>query len=258
MIRHSICALFLLLATMATASPLTEKADSAYTTDRFQEATALYNKAIDTEGTSAAIYYNLGNSYYRQGKLGNAILCYERALRLDPTNQRVKANLEFVNSKLIDKPGERGTFLSNSINAITMCASSNTWAWIAFGFFTLTIIGILLYFFSSHIVVRKLGFFGGIATILFTIATIILSINGRNISRSCDYAIVTAPSTILSTTPRLPKNRTEEAMLLHEGTKVQITDSLRSGSDSTAIVWYAVDVDNNHSAWISSRDVEMI
>lgn len=33
---------------------------------------------------SSNLFYNLGNAYYRQGKLGLAILNYERALRLDP------------------------------------------------------------------------------------------------------------------------------------------------------------------------------
>ena len=68
-------------------------------------------------------------------------------------------------------------------------------------------------------------------------------------------AIVIEPSTILSTSPRVPKDRTEEALLLHEGTKVEILDSI---CNSTSDKWYDVKVDNSHRAWINADAVEII
>ena len=77
-------------------------------------------------------------------------------------------------------------------------------------------------------------------------------------AKAKNYAVVTVPSTILSTSPRAPKNRTEEAMLLHEGTKMQIMDSVSSHTDTITSRWYDVEIDNNHRAWIKASDVEII
>lgn len=240
------------------AAPIDEKADSAYAADNFKEAIALYTKAMSDEGTSAELFYNLGNAYYRTGDMGKAVLCYERALRLNPTDSKAKANLEFVNSKLVDKPGERGSFISVATDNFANEANTNTWAWIAFVLFAFFIGGATLYFFGNEIKWRKIGFFGGICLLILSVLTVMLAIRSHNISASREYAVITAPSTILSTVPRAPKNRNEEAMLLHQGTKVFINDSIVSKTDSAAVTWYEVNVDNEHRAWISSKDVEII
>ena len=84
--KRIISTLILLTAVfnMISASSLTQEADSAYMNDDFIKAAKLYEEIAANEGTSSNLFYNLGNAYYRQGKLGLAILNYERALRLDP------------------------------------------------------------------------------------------------------------------------------------------------------------------------------
>ncbi|WP_300859193.1 hypothetical protein [uncultured Duncaniella sp.] len=47
-------------------------------------------------------------------------------------------------------------------------------------------------------------------------------------------------------------------MLLHEGTRVEILDSVRSTTDSINSLWYDVQVDNAHRAWINAAAVEKI
>lgn len=63
------------------------------------ESIAAYEKLLQGGVESAALYYNLGNAYYRTGKIAASILNYERALKLDPNNKDAKYNLELVNSK---------------------------------------------------------------------------------------------------------------------------------------------------------------
>ncbi len=113
----------------AGASTLIEQADSAYMADDFAMAASLYNKVIAEEGTSATLYYNLGNCYYRLGQPGKAIVAYERSLRLDPTSADTRDNLDFVNERIIDRSGERGTFIGNAIDAASNKAKSDTWAY---------------------------------------------------------------------------------------------------------------------------------
>jgi tetratricopeptide (TPR) repeat protein len=237
---------------------LGEAADSAYMNDNFARAAELYETIIKTEGSSSNLYYNLGNCYYRQGKPGLAILYYERALRLDPSNGDARANLEFVNSKIVDEPGDRGMFISNTINDIAQGVPANNWAAMAILSFVLLLCCAALYVFSSNIKLRKTGFFAGIILIIVCVVTNIFAHIATEYSTSSNEAIVIDPSTLLSTSPRAPKDRSEEALLLHEGTKVEILDSVNTHIDSIESKWYDVKVDNNNRAWIRSSAVARI
>ncbi|MEN8189054.1 MAG: tetratricopeptide repeat protein, partial [Thermodesulfobacteriota bacterium] len=48
------------------------------------------------KGYSAQLLHNLGNSYARSGRIGYAVLSYERALRLLPSAGDTRGNLELV------------------------------------------------------------------------------------------------------------------------------------------------------------------
>lgn len=258
--KNFIVLLLLLIATLPVnaGNNLMQQADSAYTADNFKEAADTYLHVINTEGSSAELLYNLGNCYYRLGEMGKAVLAYERALRLDPTFEDAKTNLDFVNARIADRPGERGSFLGNALDAAANSARSNTWAWLAFAFFAVTACGLMAYIFSETVIVRKIGFFGSILSILACGCFMYLAFRSAAIATADDVAIITSPSTILSTSPRVPKDRTQEAMLLHEGTKVTILDSVRSTTDSVNSLWYDVEVDNAHRAWINASAVEKI
>lgn len=259
--RHNIILIILtaLIAPVSShAASIIEQADSAYVNDDFNTAARLYTEAIDSLGSSPELYFNLGNAYYRLGKNGMAIANYERALRLDPTNKDARENLEFVNTKITDRVGDSGTFISNSYNRIVSMAHPDTWALIGLSTFIVMLACVALYVFSSNIVLRKTGFFGGFILLMICVATNILAYSGSVKARTHTTAVVTEPSTILSTSPRTPKDRSEEAFLLHEGTKVEILDSVSTASDDNGTKWYEVSVDNTHRAWISSNDIEKI
>ena len=242
----------------AKAGTLDQLADSAYTADNFAEAAELYRQIISTEGTSPELLYNLGNCYYRLGQPGKAIVSYERALRIDPTFADARTNLAFVNSRIVDRPGERGSFMSNTFDRAATAQSANSWAWLAFVLFVVTAAGIALYLFAENVTMRKIGFFGAGALFILFAVSIVLAFRGRAIAMNHDVAIITTPSVILSTSPREPKDRNEEAMLLHEGSKMIILDSISAQNDTTGMKWLDVQVDNAHRAWIKSTAVERI
>ena len=101
---------------------------------------------------------------------------------------------------------------------------------------------------------RKTGFFGAGALLVVCVLANILALRSARKVAGGNSAVVTAPSVILSTTPRTPKDRTEEALLLHEGTKVTILDSI-AGADKT---WFDVRIDSEHRAWIPADAIEII
>ncbi len=232
------------------------EADSAYMADDFLTAASLYQQAIDSLGPSTERYYNLGNAYYRAGLNGMAIVSYERALRLDPSNSDAKDNLEFVNSKITDRTAASSSLFGSAFDKVAQAVHPNVWAWVALGCFVLALIGVCVYFLTDAVILRKIGFFGGGLMLILAIVGNVLAWRGTRAAVGTNSAVVVSPSVILSTTPRQPKDRTEEAMLLHEGTKLQILDSIPgTGKDR---MWYDVKVDNSHRAWISSDAVEII
>ena len=59
-----------------TAATLSAKADSAYNSKNYTEAADLYKTIIKEYGVSSDIYYNLGNTYFRMGKIAQSVLAY--------------------------------------------------------------------------------------------------------------------------------------------------------------------------------------
>lgn len=246
--------LILTLSLLSARAGVIEDADKAYGDDNFREAVRLYKEAIKELGPSAERYYNLGNAYYRCDSLGMAIVSYERALRLDPSNKDIKENLEFVNDKTTDRLQMTKSFVSNSADHISGVLHPNALAWIALGVFLLALVGVATYFFADSVTLRKVSFFGsGILIVICIVFNILAYRSAKNVTRT-DQAVVVNKSVLLSTTPRTPKDRSEEAMLLHEGTKVTLLDSLDAGGSK----WYDVRVDDNNRAWIPSAAVVII
>jgi tetratricopeptide (TPR) repeat protein len=242
-------------AVSVDAEQLAQQADSAYSKDNYMLAESLYLQALKSGGSSTDLFYNLGNAYYRQGNLGMAIVYYERALKLDPTNKDARANLEFVNSKITDKQIDNGSYMSSLWDQTVSLLTANGWAILTLILFALFIAGAAMYIFSSEIAVKKASFFGGLIVLVITIITTVISFDAADRVNSNRYAIITPPSAQLSTSPREAKSQSEQAFLLHEGTKVEVIDSIATPGEGT---WYEVVVGRGDRAWIKSTDVERI
>lgn len=237
---------------------LVEKANAEYDKDKYSSALELYLQAAKDDGTSSDLYYNIGNTYYRMGDLGRAVLNYERALILDPSNEDVKTNLEFVNSKIQTKIIADKSFIIQVADDFVGLQTSNAWATLSVICFILLIAGILLYVFSSTILLRKIGFFGGGIMAILVIVSLICSFAMKSRVEAGDKAIVVSPSVTLSTVPRIPKDKTEEAFILTSGNKITIVDSVVTKAGEVQDVWYDVKADNTHRAWLKREHIEKI
>jgi tetratricopeptide (TPR) repeat protein len=71
-----------------------------YEQGMYEEAVKEYTRLLEQGFESGNLYFNLGNSYFKKGEPGRAILNYERAKRLIPTDSDLKANYNFVLSKM--------------------------------------------------------------------------------------------------------------------------------------------------------------
>jgi tetratricopeptide (TPR) repeat protein len=71
-----------------------------YKEAKYESAIDNYTKILNLGLASGNLYYNLGNSYFKKGELGKAVLNYERALAFMPNDSDLKSNYEYVLSLL--------------------------------------------------------------------------------------------------------------------------------------------------------------
>jgi tetratricopeptide (TPR) repeat protein len=80
--------------------------NAAYSTGRYAEAAAAYQSVHDAGFAGGALYFNLGNAHFKDGRLGEAILSSERALRIRPRDADVRANLAYARERAKDEPAD--------------------------------------------------------------------------------------------------------------------------------------------------------
>lgn len=92
----------MLLASPALAGDIDilNQGNEAYQKEQYAQAAQAYESLAEAGRANAAVYYNLGNAYYRLRQPGRAILNYERALALSPRDGDARFNLDFVNAQL--------------------------------------------------------------------------------------------------------------------------------------------------------------
>ena len=80
-----------------------DRANTAYNNAKYEQASELYRSILNQDTTSAELHFNLGNAELKQNNLGQAILHYEKALKLNPNDATIQSNLGYANSLTIDE-----------------------------------------------------------------------------------------------------------------------------------------------------------
>jgi tetratricopeptide (TPR) repeat protein len=96
-------------------------ANQLYEAGRYQEAAQVYEQLLSQGVVNSSLYYNLGNTYLVQGDHGRAILNYQRAMRLDPRDPDIKANLAIARAR---SAGEFNVETANPIQSLARFSSS--------------------------------------------------------------------------------------------------------------------------------------
>lgn len=224
-------------------------ADSLYAEEDYTDAGNLYQAVITNKGKSPELLYNLANCYYKQDSIAWAIIYYERALRLAPGDDDIKANLAFVRTQTIDKISSTAqTFLKDKLLGIASTFSPGTWKIIGILAFILMLTGFIVYRFTEPLRLRKTGFYGAVVLLIITIVSNISAYHLLQEQQRTDVAIITAPSaTILSS----PSETSTQLFVVHEGTRIEILDSTDDG-------WNEVKYDDGKQGWVKNEVFEVI
>lgn len=244
----SVLLLLLLPLSVQAAQVSKSAADSLYAAEHYQQAAQQYESLLK-QGISADLYYNLGNCYYRMDDMTQAVLNYERALLLSPGDRDIRLNLQMARSKTIDKVvPESEMFFVTWYHSLVNLMSVDGWARTAIVSLILVIILALVYLFGDRIWLRKVGFFGGFLLLFVFLLSNLFAYQQRQVLVHRSGAIIIRSAVNIKSTPA--QNGTD-LFILHEGTKVTITDD--SMKD-----WREIRVADGKEGWLQTKDIEII
>ncbi|MBR2609350.1 MAG: tetratricopeptide repeat protein, partial [Bacteroidales bacterium] len=255
--KSSVLAVMLMLAVPFAADAqqtgyvdsLWNAANQAYVEGRWADAVADYELISGMGLESAALYYNTGDAWFKDGNIPMAILFYERALKLDPSYSDARYNLELLNSTIQDRIDIVPEFILK-VWAKDICyiMDSDAWAVWFLVFVALTLGLVLLFLLAPTAAGRRTGFFTGIVTLLLAVSSLSFSIWQRNDYMDADSAIVMRPVTSVKSSPSAEASK--DLFILHEGTKVRILDTVGK--------WNNISLADGRQGWLPSDDLAVI
>lgn len=236
------------------------EAEHLYKEGRYEEAAGVYDSVLRSDGSSAQLLFNLGNTYVKLDKLGDAMVCYKKARMLSPGNATVRRNLLYIESKIRDRnrallkdknqevePAEK-SFLSNIEEKIAWRTSADTWGTYALVSFALLLAALSIYFFTTGVTLRKIGFFGAIVLLCFTILFNIFAFVSKHYWQQKGECVIMVHQAQLHEKP--DESSPSVASPLVAGTVVMADDSKpQSGS------WIKVSLNSTFTGYIPEKDV---
>ena len=240
--------LLALLMPLSAGAVSKASADAEYTKGNYQQAIADYEELLK-QGVSADLCYNLGNAYFRTENITKAILNYERAHMLSPGDEDIKFNLEFARSKTIDKiTPQSEMFFVNWYHSLVNLTSVDRWAYTAVVSIILVLVLLLMYLFADRIILRKIGFYGAVASLLlFLLANLFAFQQKRMLEDRCGAIIMSSSVNVRKS----PADKAEAAFVLHEGTRVDISDKSIKG-------WREIRIADGREGWVEDSKIEEI
>ena len=203
---------------------LFEGANKLYEQGKFSEAAATYEKLIQSGQTSAAIFFNLGNAYFKAGQIGRAVVAYRQAERINPRDPDVRANLLFAR-KQVQGPTFVATRWMQWLNHLT----TNEWTLLlTAGLWALILLLILLQWRPAwrgslriYIVLLVLG-------VVFTAVCLIAVLNQK---RRVPIAVVVTRD---ASVHHGPLEESQMSFVAHDGAELRVLDQKDNWLEVTA------------------------
>lgn len=233
----------------AEATTLWAQATVAYQEGRWSDAVTAYEAILATGRTAPELQYNLGNAWFKAGEPARAILCYERALKLDPSYDDARYNLEFAREQTQDRIDVVPEFIIERWGrSACYLLDSDTWT-VLFFVFGILFAGLLLTFLlSARTSWKRVGFYGGIVVLLLALLCLDFAHWQLADYRKADSAIVMRPVCSAKSSPS--EASAKDLFVLHEGTKVKILDEVGG--------WKNIELSDGRTGWVPTSDIEVI
>lgn len=243
-----ICLLSLSALANSASQKEFEKGNGLFQKGAYVKAIEAYEQILKQGEESSALYFNLGNAYYKTDNIAAAILNYERAKRLNPSDEDIDFNLKLSNLRVTDKiePLPEVFFKRWWANMSSML-STDGWAKVSIGFLFISLFFFIVYTISVSVAIKKLFFFGGFLLIFTGAGSYFLGKFSMDLHYSNQEAILFSPSVYIKSSP---DERSTDLFILHEGTKVKILDTVGE--------WKKIRIDNGNLGWVKANEMKEI
>jgi len=242
----SILATCFMVAESRDLQDLLQTGNLYYLDGKYEMAVQSYQSIIDSGYASAELYYNLGNAYYKSHDITMALVNYERARILNPNDPEINHNLEIAREFVVDRIEVLPEFfLRRAYVDFVKIFDADIWALVSVITFGLALGLFLAYFFLNQLFIRKMSFWTGILFILFSASTFLFALQQNNLVTKHHQAIILTPSVTIKSSP--DDDSGTDLFLLHEGTKVTISDELGD--------WREVILSDGNSGWLKETDL---
>ncbi|MDE5868719.1 MAG: tetratricopeptide repeat protein [Muribaculaceae bacterium] len=263
-----------LLGLLSASAGSIEEAEKSYLDGDYKKSIEIYNGLIKSKGVSANLLFNLGNAYVKEGDYGQAMLCYLRSYRLNPSDKELKNNISYLNSKIEDnnKAEAKGKkisvtpedkpFFSDLKDFIVYSHGADTWAIWSGILFVITMVFAALYIFTSNVPLRKTGFFGGFITLGLSVITLVFALISASDREKPSQGVVVAYKVNLHQAPSVDSKTISNP--LTRGTVMDIVEftpqdkSDESESENEKAEWYKVRLNSDYTGWLQASDFEVI
>ena len=240
--------LFMVLLCTAQNDQLFEQATDAYNAGNYEKAVSFYNNILDNGKHSSALYYNLGNAYYKQNKIAESIYFYEKALLLSPNDQEIKTNLSYAQNMTIDAIDTMPeTSLARLYKNVTGKLTFDQWAYLGVTFMILFVLLYILFYYSNYSTSKRFTFIGSLLALFFCIISVLFAYVQRADFDKDQPAIVFAEE---STVKAEPNTNSAEVFVIHAGTKVNVLDQLED--------WKKIKLTDGKTGWLPQDDIRLL
>ncbi len=233
-------------AAASDAASRYNQAGALYRDGKFREALDIYESLITAGVKNPDLFFNAANAAYRSDMIGKAVLYTERALRLDPSDRDALANLEFLNSKKLDKdpsPGNAVTaFLERRYRQINV-NSAASWSAAAFALMMIAGMGAL---FAVGWKRNTILAAAGVCGMTFILSTGMLVTKVRSAANTVEAVIMKPEVNAFSG----PDDENTHIFTVHEGTKATV--------ERTQGGWALIRLGSGVGGWVMSDGFERI
>jgi tetratricopeptide (TPR) repeat protein len=227
---------------------LMQQGNTAYQNGDYDLAIDCYQEIIDHGNEGAILYYNLGNAYFKAKQTADALLWYERALRLDPSNEDIKHNITYANLQITDKIEVLPElFIVRWWNGLSKSMTVTGWAVMAVVFGAIFALSIALMLASRR---RWLS----VTAVSLAFISLLIAIFSLIFASKENKRYVNQPEAIVMQSVVNAKGTPNESgtslFVIHEGLKVAVTD--RVGT------WVEIKLPNGEKGWVEASSIEII
>ncbi len=222
-LKHLFSLSLILLALIAKSQSFDTQliqAQDLYSNAKYDSAALIYQSIIDSGYQSPELYYNMGNAYFKLQEIPSAILYYEKALKLRPSDENIQYNLNLCNTMIPDRIEKvPKLFFIQWYENLYHYFPIDTWASIGIGLFSIFSALLLFFFLSNKIILKKIGFWAAVFFLILSIFSFFLTSQKYASFKNHNEAIVFTPSITIKSSP---SKNSVDLFVIHEGTKVTI------------------------------------